>query len=69
MKTATAVFRGRRREALSSTTRNQSSSQLQTGANQKEGPPTLREDEDPPQLVQELPRTGAPLFIIKFVMI
>ena len=55
---------------------NQSSSQLQTGANQKRGPPTLRRDEDPswvwedpPQLVQELPRTGAPLFIIKFVMI
>ena len=27
---------------------NQSCSQLQTGANQKEGPPTLREDEHPP---------------------
>ena len=26
---------------------NQSSSQLQTGANQKRGPPTLRGDEDP----------------------
>ena len=55
---------------------NQSCSQLQTGANQKEGPPTLREDEPPPcvwedpsQQVQELPRTGTPLSIIKFVMI
>ena len=27
---------------------NQSCSQLQTGANQKEGAPTLREDEHPP---------------------
>ena len=35
-------------EAMSSTTRNQSCSQLQTGANQKEGAPTLREDEHPP---------------------
>ena len=48
MKTAVAVFLGRRREAMSSTTRNQSCSQLQTGANQKEGAPTLREDEHPP---------------------
>ena len=41
------VLLGRRREALSSTTRNQSSSQLQKGANQNRGPPTLNRDEDP----------------------
>ena len=34
-------------EHRSMTLGNQSSSQLQTGANQKRGPPTLRRDEDP----------------------
>ena len=47
MRTAAGVLLGRRREALSSTTRNQSSSQLQKGANQNRGPPTLSRDEDP----------------------
>ena len=47
MKTAVALLLGERREALSSTTRNHSSSQLQKGANQNRGPPTLNRDEDP----------------------
>ena len=47
MKTAAAVLLGRRREALFSTTRNHSSSQLHKGASQNRGPPTLSRDEDP----------------------
>ena len=76
MRTAAGVLLGRRREALSSTTRNQSSSQLQKGANQNRGPPTLNRDEDPcwvwedpHQLMQELPRTKATRFIIKNTII
>ena len=56
-------------------TRNQSSSQLQKGANQNRGPPTLSRDEDPywvwedpPQLVQELPPTWAMVFMIKIII-
>ena len=70
MRTATVVFLGRRREALSSTTRNQSSSQLQKGANQNRGSPTLNRDEDPCwvwenplQLAQELICTKAVFFL------
>ena len=70
MRTATVVFLGRRREALSSTTRNQSSSQLQKGANQNRGSPTLNRDENPcwvwenpPQLAQELICTKAVFFL------
>ena len=47
MKTAAAVLLGTRREALFSTTRNHSSSQLHKGANQNRAPPTLSRDEDP----------------------
>ena len=46
-RTAADVQLGRRGEAVSSTTRNHSSSQLQMGPNQKRGPRTLRRDEDP----------------------
>ena len=64
MKTAVALLLGERREALSSTTRNHSSSQLHKGASQNRGPPTLNRDEDPCwvwedplQRVQALPPT------------
>ena len=50
--------------------------QLQKGANQNRGPPTLNRDEDPcwvwedpHQLMQELPRTKATRFIIKNTII
>ena len=72
MRTATVVFLGRRREALSSTTRNQSSSELQMGRNQNRAPPSPNRDEvpclgseGPHQLGEELPITNTALFIIK----
>ena len=43
-------------EALSSTTRNQSASQLQMGASQKGEPPHLRGEEAPPWGVEALPQ-------------
>ena len=59
-------------EAVSSTTRNQSSSELQKGRNQNRDPPSPNRDEDPclgsedpPQLREELPRTYTVRFIIK----
>ena len=69
MKTAVALLLGERREALSSTTRNHSSSQLHKGASQNRGPPTLNRDEDPCwvwedplQRVQALPPTKSNAF-------
>ena len=71
-RTAADVQLGRGREAVSSTTRNQSSSELQMGRNRNRDPPSPNRDEDPylvsedpPQLREELTRTCAALFIIK----
>ena len=62
MKTGAGVWLGRRREAVSSTTRNQSASQLQMGASQKRAPPSPRRDEAPSwdwevplQILEQLP--------------
>ena len=59
-------------EAVSSTTRNQSSSELQMGRNRNRDPPSPNRDEDPclgsedpPQLREELPRTYTVRFIIR----
>ena len=57
---------------MSSTTRNQSSSELQMGRNRNRDPPSSNRDEDPylgsedpPQSREELPGTCAALFFIK----
>ena len=72
MKTAAAVFLGRRREALSSTTRNQSSSMLQMGSSRNRDPLKLSRDEDPSWDLEDPPkprrkpsRTYSVLFISK----
>ena len=59
-------------EAVSSTTRNQSSSQLPMGGNRSRAPRSPNREEGPywswegpPQLREELPRTYAALFIIQ----
>ena len=63
---------GRRGEAVSSTTRNQSSSELQMGGNRKRDPRSPRREEGPywssegpPQLREELPFINTARFIIK----
>ena len=57
---------------MSSTTRNQSSSQLQMGGNRNRAPPSSNRDEvpcldweGPHQLGEELPITNTALFIIR----
>ena len=71
-RTPADVLLGRGGEAVSSTTRNQSSSQLQMGGNRNRAPrsPSREEgpywgSEGPHQLREELPRIFAALFIIK----
>ena len=63
-RTAADVQLRRREEAVSSTTRNQSSSELPMGGMQNRDPPRPNRDEDPclvsedpPQLKEGLPRT------------
>ena len=70
--TAADVQLGRRGEAVSSTTRNQSSSELPMGGMEKRDPPRPNRDEGPylasegpPQLREGLPRTYTVFFIIK----
>ena len=70
--TAADVSLGRGREAVSSTTRNQSSSELQMGRNRNRAPPSPNRDEvpclgseGPHQLGEELPITITALFIIR----